>query len=109
VAHLLEVALAQPEQDRAVELGVAADEVLLVRLERHPVMVVDPVLVGQVATLPEDLLARPVLRLARQVPAALQHENALAGRREPVGERATPRAGSDDDHVVVLRRHCESS
>jgi hypothetical protein len=105
VADLLEVALPQPEQDRAVELGVAAHEVLLVRLEGLPVLVVDPVLVGEVAALAEHLLAAPVLGLARQVAAALEHEDALAGRGQPVGQRAAARAGSDDDHVVVLRGH----
>ena len=43
VAHLAEVALAQPEQDRAVELRVAADEVLLMRMELLAVLV-QPVL-----------------------------------------------------------------
>src|SRR6516165_10074192 len=40
VLDLLEVALAQPEQDRPKELRVATDEVLLVRLERLAVLVV---------------------------------------------------------------------
>jgi hypothetical protein len=45
VADLAEVALPQAEQDRAVELGVAADVVLLVGLELRAVLV-DPLLAG---------------------------------------------------------------
>src|SRR3954454_14264676 len=48
VADLREVALAQPEEDRAVELRVAADEVLLVGLEVGAVLV-EPLFTGQVA------------------------------------------------------------
>jgi hypothetical protein len=54
VADLVEVSLAQPEEDRAVELRVAADEVLLVRAEGRAVAV-DPLLAGQIALLEEDL------------------------------------------------------
>ena len=68
---LVEVPLAQPEQDRAVELGVAADEVLLVGLVRRPVLV-EPQLVVEVSLLAEHLSAVPVLRLAREVATALE-------------------------------------
>jgi hypothetical protein len=101
VADLAEVALAQAEQDRAVELRVTADEVLLVGPEGVAVAV-DPLLAAEVALLEEDLGAVPVLRLAGQVSAALQQKDALAGRREPVRERAAARPGADDDYVVVL-------
>ena len=70
VVNLAEVPLTQAEQDRSVELGVAADEVLLVGLEGLAILVV-PDLIGQVAVLLEDLAAVPVLWLARQVAAAL--------------------------------------
>ena len=43
----------------------------------------------------------PVLRLARQPVAALEQQDALAGRRQVAGERAAAGAGADDDHVVV--------
>src|SRR5689334_16458693 len=45
MSHFSEVALAQPEQDRAVELGVPADEVLLMGLVRIPVLVVPELVV----------------------------------------------------------------
>src|SRR6516165_3866956 len=108
VPDLLEVALAQPEQDRPKELRVATHEVLLVRLERLTVLVV-PDLAREVAVLSEDLAAVPVLRLARKVAAALQQEDALARRREAMGQCAAARAGADDDDVVELACHETSS
>jgi hypothetical protein len=54
VLHLLEVALAEAQQGPAVDLGVAADEVLGVRAERDAVLVV-PALGGDVSFAPEDL------------------------------------------------------
>src|SRR6516162_4130994 len=104
VPDFVEVPLAEAEKDRAVELRVAADEILLVGLECFAVLLV-PELVGQVAVLPEDLAAVPVLWLPRQVAAALDHQDPLAGRREPVRERTPASAGADDNHVIVLSRH----
>ena len=104
MAHLAEVAAAHPEQDRPVELRVAAHEVLLVRAERGAVLV-DPLLTREVALLDEDLLGVPVLGLARQVAAPLEEQDALAGRREAMRERSAARSRADDDHVVVLA-HC---
>jgi hypothetical protein len=101
VADLLEVALAQPEEDRAVDLRIAADEVLRVRLERRAGRVI-PGLAGHVAVAVEDLVRIPVLGLAREVAAALQQQEPLAGRREAVRQRAPARSRPDDDHVVVL-------
>jgi hypothetical protein len=86
VPNLAEVPLAEPEKDRAVELRVAADEILLVGLECFAVLVV-PELVGQVPVLPEDRAAVPVLWLPRQVAAALDQQDPLTGRREPMRER----------------------
>jgi hypothetical protein len=76
VLDLGEVALAQTEEDRAVELGVAADEILLVRPERLPVAVV-PLLSRQVALLQEHRPGVPILGLAPQVAASLQQQDAL--------------------------------
>src|SRR5262249_21092457 len=101
VAHLVKVAFAQAKQNRAVELGVAADEVLLVGLVRSAVLV-EPQLVVEVALVAEHLAAVPVLRLTEQIAGALVQQGQLAGRGELVGERSTARTGSDDDHVVVV-------
>src|SRR4051794_18008878 len=40
---------------------------------------------------------------AGQLAAALEQQDALARRREPVRERAAARARPDDDRVVVIR------
>src|SRR4051794_15962875 len=108
MADLAEVSLAEAEQDRPVELGVAADEVLLVRGELLAVLV-EPVLAGEVALLQEDLGRVPVLGLATQIGAALEHKDFLARRRKLMQHRPTAGTGSDDDHVVVLRGHDGSS
>jgi hypothetical protein len=56
VANLAEVPLPEAEEDRAVELRVATDEVLLVGLELDAVPV-EPLLARQVAVAVEDLVA----------------------------------------------------
>ena len=106
--HLVEVPLAQAEEDRAVDLRVAAHVVLRVRPERDAVLVV-PTLRGDVALAAEDLLGVPVLRLSWHVTATFQEQDPLARRRQPVGERAAARAGADDDDVVVVVDHGVSS
>jgi hypothetical protein len=103
VLDLLEVALAQAEQDPAVDLGVAANEVVGVRAERDPVLVIPP-FGGDIALVVEDLARVPVLALARQVAAALEQQDLLARRCESVGERPAARAGADDYEVVVVHR-----
>ena len=44
----------------------------------------------------------PVVHLPRQEVAPLEQQDALARRRERVGQRAAAGAGADDDDVVVL-------
>src|SRR6185312_9419130 len=102
--NLAEIPLTQPEEDGSVELRIAADEVLLMWLEGLSVLVV-PDLVRQVAVLQEDLSAVPVLRLARQVAATLQQQDALARWCQLVRKRPAARTGTDDDDVVVLGGH----
>src|SRR5919108_2530845 len=101
VVDLAEVPLTQPEEDGAVDLRLAPDVVVLTGVERLPVLV-EPRLVRLVLVADEYRAAVPVVRLAPQVIAALEDEDALAGGRQPVRERAAPGAGPDDDHVVVL-------
>src|SRR3954453_10865314 len=100
VLDLLEVALAKAEENPAVDLGAAADEVLRVRSERVPMPVV-PALRGDVSLASEHLPGVPVLGLARKVSAALEQEDLLARRREAVRERAADGPRPDGDHVGV--------
>ena len=100
VAHLAEVAGPHAQGRRAPHLGVAADGVLHAGLEGFAALVV-PGLVRVVAAVELDRAHVPVLLLARQVLAALEQEDALPRRRQPVCERASTRAAADHDHVPV--------
>jgi hypothetical protein len=100
VGELTEVLGPEPVQRSAVELGRAAHEVVDLRLERLAVRVV-PGVGRHVAVVDEHVRRRPVLRFTRQPVAALEQQHLLAGRRKPVGQRATSRAAADHDHVVV--------
>src|SRR5207244_8511856 len=99
VPNLAEVFPAQAVERSAVHLGGAADEVVDAGLEGLAVPVV-PRLRGDVAVLHEDLFGHPVLRLARQPAAALEEQDAFAGRGQVMGQGAAAGAASDDDHVV---------
>ncbi len=99
VPNLAEVFPAQAVERSAVHLGGAADEVVDAGLEGLAVPVV-PRLRGDVAVLHEDLFGHPVLRLARQPPAALEEQDAFAGRGQVTSQSAAAGAASDDDHVV---------
>ncbi|BCJ40062.1 hypothetical protein GCM10010168_29200 [Actinoplanes ianthinogenes] len=109
VAQLAEVLRAQPEQRRAVELGVPAD--VVVDLGRELVTLgVEPELGRPVLALDEDGGRFPVVPLARQVTTALQDQDLLAGPGHLVGQGPAAGPGSDHDHVgVLLVGHQESS
>ena len=96
---LAEVLRAQPVERRSVELRGAPDEVVDLRLEGLARSVV-PAVLRDVAVVDEHVRRGPVLRLARQPVAALQQQDALAGRGEAVHERAAAGPAADDDHVV---------
>src|SRR5947209_14238742 len=84
----------------AVHLRVAADVVVDPGMELAAVGAV-PGLACLVAALDEDGVGAPVLELAREPVAALEQQDALAGRGELVHERAAARAGADHDDVVI--------
>ncbi len=96
----LEVALLQAHQGGAVEGRVAPDPVVGVGRER-PARPVEPLLLGAVAVLDEHGARAPVLGLARQVLAALQDQDRLAGGGEALGDGRAPGAAADDHHVEV--------
>src|SRR6478736_1140947 len=103
MAKVAEVLFPEPVERGAVELRRAADEVVDLRLERRAARVV-PGVRRDVAVVDEDVLREPVRRLARQPIAALQEKDLLPRRSEVARERATARAGSDDDHVIGVHR-----
>src|ERR687896_173367 len=98
--HLAEVALAQAEEDGAVDLRLAADIVVLAGVERLPVLV-EPGLVRLVLVADEHRAAVPVVGLAPQVVAAPQNQKALSGRPQSVPDRPAPGPRPDDDDLVV--------
>ena len=104
VADLAEILLAQAEEGGAVNLGVASDVVVEAGVELAAVAAV-PGFLGLVGAVDEDGLAVPVGAGAGEVVAALEHEDALAGGSEAVGERGATGAAADDDDVVVFVRH----
>ena len=77
MTDLAEVALPEPEEDRAVELRLPTDVVVLAGMEGLSVLVV-PGLVCLVLVAHEDGAAVPVVWLAAQVVAALEQQDALA-------------------------------
>ena len=100
MADLAEVLRPQAEQGRAVELRVSADVVVDLRRELVAVAV-QPELRRTVLALHEDRGGVPVVPLARQVVTTFEQQDLLAGRRQPVSERASTGPGADDDHVVA--------
>ena len=80
----VEVAFAETEHRRSVELGVAADVVEHARLER--LVVGPPRLVGVIAPLAEDRFRVPVLRFARQRLAAFEDQRACAAATQLQGD-----------------------
>ena len=95
-----EVLGTQSIQGGAVQLGRATDPVVDARLERLAVLVV-PGLLWHVLVVHEHDLGVPVLGLAWQPVAALQDQDALAGRGELVSQGAAAGTAADDDDVVV--------
>src|SRR5262249_21597198 len=101
VLHLTEVLAAKPEQRGAVELGVAADPVVRVRMEGLAVAVA-PDLLRLILPREVDRPRAPVVRLAWHVVAALEEQDLLAGRGQRPRQRAAARARADDRDVVAL-------
>src|SRR4029453_8414769 len=89
------------------ELRRAHDEVVHLRLERLVLLVV-PRVRRDVAVLDEHVPGEPVLNLAREPVAALEQQDALAGRREMPRKRSAAGTGTDD-HDVVRVHHMSSS
>ena len=99
-----EVVLAEAREARAVDLRVAADDVVDPGLE-DPAGAVEPALGGLVAAFGEHRVRGPVLRLARQPPPALEHEHVDAAAGERERRRGAAHARADDDHVGTQRAH----
>src|ERR1700682_2500959 len=99
-----EVPLAEPGKAGAVDLGVAADDVV------HPGMEfasgsVEPLFRRLVPAVDEHRLGGPVLLLPRQPLAPLQYQDIDAPPRKRECGRAAAHPGADDDHFCAQRPH----
>lgn len=98
---LVEITLAQPEERRAINLAVAADPMMQRRTEASSAGV-DPGLFGLIFSLHEDGLRTPVRLLPRKIIAAIEDEDALAGRSQLLCKRGAPWAAADHDQVIMV-------
>src|SRR5262249_39413875 len=94
----------EAEERGAVELGVAADVVVLLWREAVPGGGL-PRLVRRVLPAEEHGIGVPVVALARQEIAPFEQQDAQACRGELPRERPTPGSTPDDHDVVVVIRH----
>src|SRR5204863_7443969 len=101
VADLAEIALAEADQRGAVELRIAADEVVRPGVELLAVLV-EPRLRDVVPVLDHHRVRVPVLLFAGHVGAAFEEKDPLSRGSEPMGERAAAGPGADDDDVVMM-------
>src|SRR5689334_17702237 len=97
----LEVPLPEPEQDRAVELGVTSHVVVLLGAELLAV-VVGPFAGVVVAPFGPHCSRAPVLRLTGQPAAALEKQHLRARGRERIRYGAAAGSRADNDDVVVI-------
>ena len=98
VLHRLKVTRAEAHDAGTVNLGVAADEIMLIGLE-SAVVLVAPFLAGAVVLLMENALDAPVAGVARQIIAALQHMHAQSAVFKGKSQRRAAHAGTDDEDV----------
>src|SRR5262249_31451622 len=104
VTQSAEVLFAQAEQRCPIELGIAADVIVGVRMKFLAVFV-EPGFFGVVMRVYVYDLRVPVCLLAGDVVAALQNQDPFPRRRQVVSERPAAGAGSNDDYVVSVVIH----
>src|SRR6266571_7834917 len=101
MTNLAEVFFAQTEQCRTVELRVAADKIVRVRMQLFAINVA-PRFFRVVLAFEVNGARAPVVLLARHVIAAFEQKDLLTGGREFVSERDATRARADNDYVVLI-------
>src|SRR5207245_2637111 len=105
VLQFAKIFLAQTEQGGPVKLGISAHVVVGVWMQVFTVLVM-PLLVRVVLGVDVDGFRTPVVFLARHVVAALQYQDAFAGRRQMIGQRSSAGSCANDDYVItIVRRH----
>src|SRR3954451_3456350 len=104
VPDLVEVALTKAQQNAAVHFAIATDKIMKSRAKTFSFGVV-PSVCGLIARVHKDGLAIPVFAFARQIIAARQEKNTLAGLRQPPSHGATAWSRPDDDNVIMFAAH----
>jgi hypothetical protein len=96
-----EVLGTETEEGGSVDLGLASNEVGLLRAEGL-IVLVEPDVFGVVAVIEKNGRCVPVKFFLGEERTALEDENALACLCEVEGEGATAGSGSDNDGVVLI-------
>jgi hypothetical protein len=96
-----EVFGAEAKESGAIDLGLAADKVGLLRVKRL-IVFVEPYVSGVVAVVEEDCGCIPVEFLLGEEGTALEDEDALSRLGEMEGEGTSAGSGSDDDGVILI-------
>src|SRR5665213_2820487 len=104
MADFAEIALAQPQQHGAIDLAIAADEIMQARVKAASLAAVPP-LFRLVMALDENLARVPIRALARKIVAAFKQEDSLAGLRQAPGHGAAAGTRADDHNVIRLSVH----
>ena len=97
----IEVPLAQPQQDGAIDFAVAAHEIMQAGMKILAVGAV-PGLECLIARIDEYGLAVPILTFAGQVVTALEKEDTLSGLRQTPCHGAAAGPGANDDDIVMF-------
>jgi hypothetical protein len=101
MVNLTEVFFPETEQRGAVELSIAADVVISVRMELFAVLVV-PNFFGLVFSFEVYGAGIPVVFLPRNIAAPFQEQDALAGGRQLVSQGAPAGASTDNNDIKVV-------
>ena len=91
----------QPGQGGAVDLGVTAHKVVDARMEELAVLVV-PCFVRFVAPLVKHNARLPVLRLLRQIIAALDQQYAHSAIGQRVCQRTATCARANNNQIIIV-------
>src|SRR5258707_12931874 len=103
VFELGEILFSEPGKCGAINLGIAANEIVNSGGEWFPGFIV-PSLVWFVAFVVKDRFRPPVFRFLRKKIAAFNQQNFHPGIFERIGESTSTHAGSDADKIVVRHR-----
>jgi hypothetical protein len=104
VLHRREILRTVADQHRAVELGIAADMIVVARSE-PPTGVIQPGLVGAKRAVAENAIRIASRCVVGDVRAPLEDRDRCPGRRQPGGERGSAHSRADDHDIRRSEHH----